>query len=108
MRIRQGEVWWANLPDPLGWRPVLVLTRDSAIEQLHWVTVAPLTRTIRGLESEVVLEPDADHVADRCAVTLDNVATVEQMLLVEKLMSLSPDRMNEVWEALHFALEMPF
>ena len=108
MRIRQGEVWWANLPDPLGWRPVLVLMRDSAIEQLHWVTVAPLTRTIRGLESEVVLEPDADQVADRCAVTLDNVATVEQMLLVEKLTSLSPDRMNEVWEALHFALEMPF
>ena len=87
---------------------MLVLTRDSAIEQLHWVTVAPLTRTIRGLESEVVLERDADHVADRCAVTLDNVATVEQMLLVEKLTSLSPDRMNEVWEALHFALEMPF
>ncbi len=87
---------------------MLVLTRDSAIEQLHWVTVAPLTRTIRGLDSEVVLEPGADRVADRCAVTLDNIATVEQMLLVEKLTSLSAARMNEVWEALHFALAMPF
>jgi mRNA interferase MazF len=87
---------------------VLVLTRDSAIEQLHWVTVAPLTRTIRGLDSEVVLEPDADRLDDRCAVTLDNIATVEQMLLVERLTRLSADRMNEVWEALHFALEMPF
>ena len=108
MQIRQGEVWWANLPEPLGWRPVLVLTRDSAIQQLHWVTVAPLTRTIRGLDSEVVLESDADHVPERCVVTLDNIATVEQMLLVERLTSLSGGRMNEVWEALHFALAVPF
>jgi len=81
VRIRQSDVWWANLPEPLGWRPVLVLTRDSAIERLHWVTVAPLTRTIRGVESEVILEPDTDRVADRCAVTLDSFATVEQILL---------------------------
>jgi hypothetical protein len=51
------------LAEPLGWRPVLVLTRDSAIDQLHWVTVAPLTRTIRGLDSEVLLEPEADEVS---------------------------------------------
>jgi mRNA interferase MazF len=50
--VRQGEVWWANLPEPLGWRPVSVLTRDSAIERLHWVTVAPLTRTIRNIGPE--------------------------------------------------------
>jgi mRNA interferase MazF len=108
VRIRQGEVWWANLAEPLGWRPVLVLTRDSAINQLHWVTVAPLTRTIRGVDSEVVLEPEADGVADHCAVTLDNIATIEQMLLVERLASLSGDKMNEVWEALHFAFDLPF
>lgn len=70
--------------------------------------MAPLTRTIRGLDSEVVLESDTDGVADRCEVTLDNIATVEQMLLMERLTSLSGDRMNEVWEALHFAFEMPF
>jgi mRNA interferase MazF len=87
---------------------VLVLTRDSVIEQLHWVTVAPLTRTIRGLESEVVLEPDADSVPERCAVTLDNIATVEQMLLVQRLTALTTDRMNEVWEAVHFAFDMPY
>ena len=108
MRISQGDVWWANLPEPLGWRPVLVLTRDSAIEHLHWVTVAPLTRTIRGLDSEVVLESDADSVPERCAVTLDNIATVEQILLVEKLTALSAQRMNEVWEALHAAFDMPY
>ena len=76
----QGQVWWANLPDPLGWRPVLILTRDDALPKLHYATVAPLTRTIRGLDSEVVLEPD-DGVPSRSAVTLDNIATIDQDLL---------------------------
>jgi mRNA-degrading endonuclease toxin of MazEF toxin-antitoxin module len=43
----QGQIWWANLPDPLGWRPVLILTRDDALPKLHYATVAPLTRTTR-------------------------------------------------------------
>ena len=73
----QGQVWWANLPDPLGWRPVLILTRDDAVPKLHYATVAPLTRTIRGLDSEVVLEPD-DGVPTRSAVTLDNIATIDK------------------------------
>ena len=75
--------------------------------KLHWVTVAPPTRTIRGLESEVVVEPD-DGVPQRCVVTLDNIATVEQDLLVQLISELSAERMNEVWESLHFAFEMPF
>ncbi len=103
----QGQIWWANLPDPLGWRPVLILTRDDALRKLRYVTVAPLTRTIRGIDSEVVLEPD-DGVPARSAVTLDNIATVEQDLLTRFLTTLSADRMNEVWEAIHFSFEMPF
>src|SRR3712207_990434 len=67
----QGQVWWANLPDPLGWRPVLILTRTDALPRLLYATVAPLSRTIRGIDSEVVLEPD-DGVPTRSAVTLDN------------------------------------
>lgn len=108
MQIKQGEIWWANLAEPLGWHPVLVLTRDDALDKLHWATVAPLTRTVRGIESEVQLEPDEDGVPDRCVVTLDNVATVEQILLVQRITVLSAPRMNEVWEALHFAFDMPF
>jgi mRNA interferase MazF len=103
----QGQVWWANLPDPLGWRPVLILTRDDALPKLHYATVAPLSRTIRGIDSEVVLEV-SDGVPTRSAVTLDNIFTIEQDLLVRLLASLSADRMNEVWEALHFALDLPF
>jgi mRNA interferase MazF len=103
----QGQIWWANLPDPMGWRPVLILTRNDALPKLHYVTVAPLTRTIRGIDSEVVLEP-GDGVPARSAVTLDNIATIEQDLLAHHLTSLSADRMNEIWEAIHFTFEMPF
>lgn len=103
----QGQVWWANLDEPLGWRPVLILTRSDAIAGLLSVTVAPLTRTIRGIQSEVVLEP-ADGVPDRCAVTLDNIATVEKDLLVQEITTLSTARLNEVFEALHFAFDLPY
>jgi len=103
----QGQVWWANLSEPLGWRPVLILTRTDALPRLHYATVAPLTRTIRGIDSEVVLEP-TDGVPSRSAVTLDNLFTIEQDLLVEPIASLPAERMNEVWEALHYALDLPF
>jgi mRNA interferase MazF len=84
-----------------------MLTRDDALSRLYHVTVAPLTRTIRGIDSKVVVEP-ADGVPARSAVTLDNIATIEQDLLVRHLATLSADRMNEVWEAVHFTFEMPF
>jgi mRNA interferase MazF len=103
----QGQIWWANLPEPLGWRPVLILTRNDALPKLHYVTVAPLTRTIRGIDSEVILEPE-DGVRARSAVTLDNIATIGQDLLTRHLTTLSADRMNEIWEAIHVAFEMPF
>jgi mRNA interferase MazF len=103
----QGEIWWANLPEPLGWRPVLILTRTDVIPNLLWVTVAPVTRTIRGIPSEVELDL-SDGVPHPCAVTLDNIATVEHDLLIQFITALSAQRMNEVWEALHSAFDMPF
>jgi mRNA interferase MazF len=103
----QGQIWWANLPEPLGWRPVLILTHSDALPRLLWVTVAPRTRTIRGVDSEVVLEP-TDGVPSRSAVSIDNIATVEQDLLVTMVTTLSAGRMNEVWESLHFAFDMPY
>jgi mRNA interferase MazF len=85
----------------------LILTRDEALPKLHYATVAPLTRTTRGIESEVVLEPE-DGVPTRSAVTLDNIATIDQDLLIRHLATLSSDRMNEVWEAVHYVFGMPF
>jgi mRNA interferase MazF len=103
----QGQVWWANLPEPVGYRPVLILTRTDAIPHLNWVTVAPLTRSIRGIKSEVILEP-ADGVPQRCVVTLDNIATIEPAALLQQITTLSAQRMNEVWEALYDAFDLPF
>ncbi|HWE35557.1 MAG TPA: type II toxin-antitoxin system PemK/MazF family toxin [Isosphaeraceae bacterium] len=107
MPLEQGQVWWAALPDPVGRRPVLILTRSDALPRLLWATVAPLTRTIRGLESEVVLET-SDDVPSRCVVTLDNIATIEQDSLVQSITTLSADRTNEVWEAIHFVFDLPY
>jgi mRNA-degrading endonuclease toxin of MazEF toxin-antitoxin module len=64
-----------------------------------------LTRTIRGLESEVIPEP-GDGVPTRSAVTLDNIATIDQDLLVQYLATRPADRMNEVWEAVHYVFDM--
>ena len=85
----------------------MILTRDDALPKLHYATVAPLTRTIRGLDSEVILEPD-DGVPTRSAVTLDNIATIDQDLLVQYLTTLSSARMNDVWEAIHYVFDMSF
>jgi mRNA interferase MazF len=62
----RGEVWWCELPE-VGRRPVVVLSRDAAIPRLRRTLVGPCTTTVRGLASEVVLEPAEDPVPTRCA-----------------------------------------
>ena len=84
-------------------RPVLVLTRDSAIAYLSTVTVAPVTSTIRGVPSEVVLDGE-DGMKSPCAVNLHNAVTVSQQRLGKRVAQLSSARMNEVCAALRFSL----
>lgn len=104
--LKQGQVHWADLPGPAGRRPVLVLTRTDLLRRLTNVTVAPLTRTIRGLQSEVVLtEEDGFEVA--CAVSLDNILTIRNAMLERRVAALSPARMAEVFEAVRFTFAMP-
>lgn len=106
-RPEQGEVWWAELPAPAGRRPVVILTRNDAIPVLAHVTVAPLTRTIRGIPTEVELT-EADGVPTRSAITLDNILTIPQSDLSSRITSLDADVMNAVFEAIHHAFGMPF
>ena len=101
---RRGELWWCELPD-IGRRPVVVLTRDAAIPRLGRTLVAPCTTTIRGLASEVVLEPGDDPVPRPCAANLDSVESVSLGVLVERLGRLSDDRMRELCEALAVAVD---
>lgn len=101
---RRGEVWWCEPPE-IGRRPVVVLSRDAAIPRLHRAMVAPCTTTIRGLPSEVVLEPGNDPIRRRCAVNLDSVESVSVAVLVERLGALSGDRMRQVCTALEIATD---
>jgi mRNA interferase MazF len=100
----RGEVWWCELPD-IGRRPVVVLSRDAAIPRLRRAIVAPCTTTIRGLASEVVLEPTEDPVPKRSAVNLDSVESVSIAVLVERLGRLADIRMVEVCRALEVAVD---
>ena len=98
-----GELWWCELPDT-GRRPVVVLSRDAAIPRLRRALVAPCTTTIRGLPSEVVLEPPDDPVPRSCAVNLDSVESVSTSVLVERLGRLADARMRECCDALAVAV----
>ena len=103
-RPGRGELWWCELPE-VGRRPVVVLSRDAAIPRLRRALVAPCTTTIRGLGSEVVLEPGDDPVPRRSAVNLDSVESVSVGVLVQRLGTLSDDRMREVCRALEIAVD---
>jgi mRNA interferase MazF len=104
MTPRRGELWWCELPD-IGRRPVLVLSRDAAIPRLRRTLIAPCTTTLRGLPSEVVLEPGDDPVPRPSAVNLDSVESVSVAVLIERLGSLSGSRMREVCAALEVAVD---
>jgi mRNA interferase MazF len=104
--LQQGSIIWAELPAPFGRRPVLVLTRDSAVRRLNGITVAPITRTIRHVDTEVVLEP-ADGVPSVCAVTLDNIFTIQRSALAQTIVTVSRDRLLQVFVAIRKAFDMP-
>jgi mRNA interferase MazF len=99
--VSRGGIYWLEHEDE-GRRPALVLTRSEAIPVLRKVTIAYLTRTIRGIPTEVRLGPD-DGMPEECAVTLDNVRTVHRALLGERITALSGPRMHEVCRALAVA-----
>lgn len=101
----RGEVWWADLPDPAGRRPVVVLTRDSAIPVRNAVTVAPVTQTIRGIPVEVDLD-SGDGMPVSCAINCDNLLTVPQPLLDSRITTLTAGKMRAVEEAIKFALDL--
>jgi mRNA interferase MazF len=102
-RVERGEIRLLRFPPPDKERPVLVLTRSSALEYLSRATVAPITSTIRGVPSEVALGPE-DGMKHPCAVNLHNVVTVNQANLGRLVGQLDARRMGAVCAALAFAL----
>jgi mRNA interferase MazF len=102
-RLSRGDVCLFRFAPPDKERPVLVLTRESAIAHLATVTVAPITSTIRGVPSEVILDVD-DGMKGRCAVNLHNAVTIAQARLGRRIGNLGAGRMQEVCAALRFSL----
>jgi mRNA interferase MazF len=99
----RGEVWWCELAEA-GRRPVVVLSRDAAIPRLRRTLIGPCTTTIRGIPSEVLLEPGEDPVPQTSVVNLDSVESVSLGTLVERLGRLSDERMRQICMALEIAV----
>jgi len=100
----RGEVWWCEMAE-IGRRPVVVLSRDAVIPRHRRTLVAPCTTTIRGLASEVLLEPGDDPVPRRSAVNLDSVESVPVAVLVQRIGRLDDNRMRQVCSALAIAVD---
>ncbi|MGI8903308.1 MAG: type II toxin-antitoxin system PemK/MazF family toxin [Solirubrobacteraceae bacterium] len=99
--MRWGEVWWYEHPHA-GRRPFLILTRDDALTVLIQLLAVPATRTVRGIPTEVPLGRD-DGMPTSCCLAVDSLATIRAALCTERITRLSPQRMQEVCDALGVA-----
>jgi mRNA interferase MazF len=99
----RGDVWWGEAPDAKG-RPYLVLTRDEAIPVLRTVLVAPVTRTIRGIPTEVPLG-SAEGLPTDCVAAMDAVLSFPKAMLHRHMGSIGPRRIGELCDALRSATD---
>jgi len=89
MLPRQGDIWWAETEDKR--RPVLVVTRSEAVGVLTWIVVAPVSRTVRGIPTEIALGAD-DGLRFDCAASFDNLQPIRRAFLVARAGALEPGR----------------
>ena len=103
--MKRGEVRWYKFKHPDKKRPVVILTRNSILEYLGEVTIAPVTSTIRDIPSEVLLSRlDGMHID--CAVNCDHIQTVAKSNVGSMITSLSTEKLSEVRDAINFALNL--
>ena len=103
--MKRGEVWWVEMPPPAGRRPAVLLSRDAAYRVRVAVTVAPVTRTIRNIPVEVLLDR-SDGMPTRCVVNLDDITTLPKSLIKQRITALPPERIQQIDEAIRFALDL--
>ena len=103
--MKRGEIRWYKFARPDKKRPVVILTRDSILEYLGEVTVAPVTSTVRDIPSEVALSKE-DGMPRVCSVNCDHIQTVAKSKIGSRLATLSDDRMRDVARAIGFALRL--
>ena len=103
--MKRGEIRWYKFLPPDKKRPILILTRDSVLEYLGKVTIAPITTTVRNIPSEVFLSK-ANGVPQDCAVNCDHLQTVSKKKIGPLITSLPPSKMIDVGRAIRFALSI--
>ena len=101
--MRRGEIWWADLPEPAGRRPVVLLSRDEAYSVRDFVIMSPLTTRRRGLLTEVELGPE-DGLPRTSVANMDVIITGSKERLRERISDLSPAKLRAIEAAIHFAL----
>ena len=101
--MKRGEIWWAEMPLPAGKRPVVLASRDSSYAIRNSVTVVEVSRTIRGIATEVPLGP-RDGLPTKCVANADNLVTIPKTWLTRCVSQLSPSKVAALDEALRFAL----
>ncbi len=102
--MKHGDIYWYTFRAPDKRRPVLLLTRSSAIPLLTGITVAPITTVIRNIPSEVLLTVEEDGVPEDCVVNTDNIQTIQKTNLGAFITQLSREKMREIREAIAFSL----
>jgi mRNA interferase MazF len=101
--MKRGEVRWYKSKSPDKKRPVVILTRDSILEYLGEVTIAPVTSTIRDIPSEVFLSQQ-DGMRNECAINCDHIETVSKSKIGSLITTLSKEKLTKICGALCFAL----
>ncbi len=101
--MRRGDIYWAKLPEPSGKRPVLLVSRDQAYAVREKITVAEVSRTVRGISSEVPLGA-SEGLPQRCVVNADNLVTLPKTWLDKRVGALSRQKLQALDRALCFSL----
>ena len=103
--MKRGEIRWYKFQSPDKKRPVLILTRDSILEYLGEVTIAPVTTTIRNISSEVFLSND-DGMSRDCVINFDHIQTVSKGKIGSLITRISSDKRKQVRESIVFSLHL--
>ena len=104
--MKQFDIMWANLPDPIGRRPVLVLTRSSGYAYLNKILIAEVTATIRNIPQEVAVGKH-EGLSRSSVVNFDSIHVVPKTSLGKRIGSVAPERHREIKRALGYALDWP-
>ena len=103
--MKRGEIWWANQMDPIGRRPVVLLSRDESYRVRNAVVVAQITTTIRHIPTEVYLDAN-DDMPKKCVINCDDISTIRKHSLTERITTLKSEKIEQMEQAIKFALAL--